>query len=95
MTADEFYASKYYEALISSNFPLTEWVEYREDEKDSEEKRAVGGFLRKRTYKEACALWWEGMSPENRAIILSMPNFDPEIFYDITGIQVEPKEENA
>lgn len=51
MTASEFYYSKYYDALISSPFILTEWVD---DE------------LKEYTYKEACANWWTKMTDENK-----------------------------
>ena len=88
MTAEEFYESKYYEAILSSPFVLTEWFEYTEKEKDTDANRSVGGYLKKRTYKEACANWWANMTDENRAIIMSMPNFDSAVFFDITGINV-------
>ena len=88
MTAEEFYESKYYKALMSSSFVLTKWFAYTEEEMDTDEKRSVGGYLKERTYKEACANWWANMTDKNRAIILSMPNFDPDVFFDITGIKV-------
>lgn len=88
MTAEEFYKSKYYRALMSSPFVLTEWFEYTDKEKDTDEKRSVGGYLKTFTYKEACANWWANMADENRSIIMSMPNFDPDVFFDITGIKV-------
>lgn len=88
MTAKEFYESKYYGALMSSPFVLTEWFEYTEKEKDTDANRSVGGYLKKRTYKEACANWWANMPDANRAIIMSMPNFDSDVFFDITGIKV-------
>ena len=88
MTAEEFYESKYYKALMSSSFVLTKWFEYTEKEKDTDEKRSVGGYLKTYTYTEACANWWANMTDENRAIIMSMPNFDSDVFFDITGIKV-------
>lgn len=74
MTASEFYKSKYYYALISSPFILTEWV----DDK-----------LKSYTFKEACANWWSKMTDRNKEIIKSIPNFNAEIFKEITGIGVE------
>lgn len=74
MTASEFYNSKYYGALTSSPFTLTEWV----DDK-----------LKSYTFKEACANWWAKMTDENKEIIKSIPNFNAEIFKEITGIEVE------
>ena len=95
MTAEEFYGSEYYRAIISSKFILTNWVKYTEEEMDTDEKRCIGWYLKKYTYKEACANWWKKMTDKNRAIVMSMPNFDPEVFFDITGIKVESEAENA
>ena len=89
MSLRDFLRSKYWEAMCSVDFPLTEWVEYSEEEKQADEKKAlIGGYLKKNTYAYACARWWEDMSEENREIIMSMPNFDAEVFKDITGIEV-------
>lgn len=90
MTVSEFYRSKYYDALCSVPFELTKWLEYGEEEKkEDENKQKIGGYLKEYTYKEACANWWSDMSKENKKIILSMPNFDKEIFKEITGIEVK------
>ena len=89
MSMRDFYRSKYWDAMCSVNFPLTEWAEYTEEEKQADEKKAlIGGYLKKNTYQYACARWWEDMSEENREIIMSLPNFDKEVFKDITGIEV-------
>ena len=34
-------------------------------------------------------IWWEAISPELKSAVLSIPNFDAEIFKEITGINVE------
>ena len=81
MTASEFYISKYYVALISSPFILTKWIE-------DESKGLIGGYLKEYTFKEACQNWWNKMSDENKEIIKSIPNFNAEIFKEITGIEV-------
>lgn len=88
MTMVEFYNSKYYNAIISAPFKLTEWISYKEEEKDTEEKRTLGGYLKHYTYKEACTHWWEKMRKEDRQMVMSMPNFDKNIFFEITGIEV-------
>ncbi|KAL1110046.1 hypothetical protein AAG570_014070 [Ranatra chinensis] len=88
-TYDEFINSKYFRALSSADFCLTEWVTYTEAEKrEDEQKNNIGGYLKSYTYKEACASWWEKLTYENRETIKQIPNFDPEIFEDITGIRV-------
>ena len=73
MSLREFRKSEFYIALLSAPFHLTEWID---------------GYLKKYSYKEACARWWGEMSEENRRIVKSIPNFDATVFEDITGIKV-------
>ena len=75
MSLREFKESKYYKALCSQPIKLMYW-----DEKEQK--------LKNRSYKKACAPWWEAMSNENKQIIMEIPNFDPDVFFDITGIDV-------
>jgi len=90
MTMREFLKSRFYKAIYSSAFKLTEWVEYSEEEKAQDEtKRLIGGYLKTYSYQEACKNWWENMTEENREIIMSMPNFDANVFKEITGIEVK------
>ena len=89
MSLRDFYRSKYWDAICSEDFPLTEWVEYTEEEKLADNKKAlIGGYLKTNSYEVACRKWWAAMSEENKEIIKSMPNFDKEVFLDITGIEV-------
>ena len=76
MSLEEFLDSKYYEALQSEPLELTYW--------DNENKE-----LKCRSYKDACAIWWSKLTEKNKKIIQEIPNFDPEIFFDITGIDVK------
>lgn len=76
MSLNDWYGSKFYNAIISVPFNLTEWVENS------------GGKLVTYTYKEAWANWWIKLSDENKKIIQEIPNFDADIFEDITGINV-------
>ena len=75
MSLEEFWDSKYYRALQSEPLELTYW-----DDKNEE--------LKCRSYKDACAIWWSKLTEKNKKIIQEIPNFDPEIFFDITGIDV-------
>ena len=79
LTLDEFYRSKYYNAIISARFPLTT------------AKLSKYGELTTITFKEACKLWWKDMTYANKKIIKSLPNFDTKIFYDITGIRTRKR----
>ena len=76
MSLEEFWDSKYYRALQSELLELTYW-----DDKNKE--------LKCRSYKDACAIWWSKLTEKNKKIIQEIPNFDPEIFFDITGIDVK------
>ena len=75
MSLWDFRRSRYYDALVSKPFELTWW--------DEETKT-----LKTRSYKEACAIWWKSLTEENKEIIQQIPNFDADVFFDITGIRV-------
>ncbi len=80
-TLSEFYKSKYWDAICSSDFPLTEWKNKAETPENG-----VDGELIVNTYEDACRRWWDGMTKANKKVIKSIPNFNVEIFCDITGI---------
>lgn len=82
MSLQEFRRSKYYDALISESLELTYW-----DEKNEK--------LKCRSYKDACAIWWSKLTEENKKIIQQIPNFDPDVFLDITGIDVREDNEDG
>ncbi len=48
----------------------------------------VGGYLHVGTGKPDYAGWWDGLSSEERATILAIPNFDADKWLYITGIDV-------
>ena len=90
MTLEEFLNSKYNKALCSVDLKLTEWVYYTEEEmKEYDDKKSTKGYLKNYTYKEACANWWSKLTEENKEIIMSIPNFDADKFYEITGIKID------
>ena len=92
MTYEEFVNSKYYDAIISAPFVLTEWHEFTEAEKnDSIIRQSIGGKLISYTYEEACDTWWNELSQEAKETIQQIPNFDAKIFKEITGIDVKKK----
>ena len=88
-TMEEFMETEWYAVLTSGEFNLTKWRDYTDEEKAQDErKRLIGGELITIPYKEACANWWASLSDEDKAIIKTIPNFDADIFYEITGIDV-------
>ena len=87
-TMREFMETKYYDAIVSAPLILTEWVKYTDDEKrDDSQKNAIGGYLKQYTFHDACKKWWGKLSSDARKTIMEIPNFDPDIFFEITGIK--------
>ena len=80
-TLSEFRSSKYFGAILSSDFPLIK----REHNPGAKENGAYDKLI-VNTYEEACRRWWNNMSKKNKAIIKDIPNFDVDVFCDITGI---------
>ena len=76
------------------NYPL-EYV-YFDDMTDEEkathpEAKTTGGYLKERTTADSAREWWACLDDDERNVIYSLPNFDPEIFEEITGIDVTKK----
>ena len=71
---------------------ITEWV--RDDDMTDEEKKqhpeysVTGGFLKNVEVEGERQEWWDGLTRENKDIVMSLPNFDKDIFKEITGIDV-------
>ena len=74
-------------------FDITEWIP--EDDMTKEEKKefptykTTGGYLRSYDYQEAWRKSWENATDEDRRRTLELPNWDNEIFREISGIDVE------
>ena len=75
-------------------FDLTVWVSH--DTATAEEKKAhkteieiCGGFLKTLSYKEAFRIAWDKADKEEHKKLLNLPNWDNEIFKDISGIDAE------
>jgi len=75
-------------------FHLTEWVR-EEDMTDQEKKdheteyKDTQGYLKVYDYKEAFKASWDKATPEDRAKTFKLPNFDKQIFEEISGINVD------
>ena len=67
------------------------WFDSMTDEEKAAhpEAKTTGGYLKDRTTADNARKWWAGLSADDRNIIFSLPNFDAEIFKEITGIDVD------
>jgi hypothetical protein len=54
-----------------------------------QEIEVCGGFLKKLDYKDAFRISWDKASPDEHKKLLSLPNWDNEIFKEISGIDAE------
>ena len=72
---------------------VAKWVE-SEDMTDEEkaahpEHETTGGYLKEIDESGRVQIWWDRLNDESKEIIKALPNFDPDIFYQCTGIKVD------
>ena len=75
-------------------FDLTVWVSHdtatdKEKEVHKKEIETCGGYLKTLEYKEAWKLAWDKVGKEEHEQLLKLPNWDNEVFKEITGIDAE------
>ena len=76
---------------------LTIWI-YKEHMTDKEKKSVDGwsergGYLKTLDYKEAWAKAWSEASERRKDWYKNLPNFDKDIFFEITGIKIDEEVE--
>ena len=54
---------------------------------ESEAAEVAGGYLTKAFSDNQ--EWWNELSDKDKEIIKDLPNFDPDVFFECTGIRVE------
>ena len=73
-------------------FNLTEWIpdtDMTDKEKiDNETFHTTGGYLKTYEYKEAFQKAYSEASQEDKDKLLKLPNFDAEVFKEISGIDI-------
>lgn len=75
---------------------VVEWVD--EEDMSDEEKashptyKTTGGYLKVLDKSECGQLWLDSLCEADKNIIKAIPNFDVEIFYQCTGINVNKGE---
>lgn len=78
--------------LMNCPTDINEWV--RDDDMTDEEKEqhpeysVTGGFLKYIEKETGRQMWWDGLSDRQKDSVMSLPNFDKDIFKEITGIDV-------
>src|SRR5574344_1327728 len=90
MTWDEWYNHDAY--CASRRLETTKWIywdDMTDKEKANNEKAYVcGGYLKVYEYKEAWKNLWDTLDDYEKETFRTLPNFDPDVFEDITGIRI-------
>src|SRR5574344_2138172 len=90
MTWDEWYNHDAY--CASRRLETTKWICWDDmtyKEKANNEKASVcGGYIKVYEYKEAWKNLWDTLDDDEKETFRTLPNFDPDVFEDITGIRV-------
>ena len=60
-----------------------------EEKEQHPEYSVTGGFLKHIEKETGRQMWWDGLSDRQKDIVMQLPNFDKDIFKEITGIIVE------
>ena len=93
MTWDEWYNHDAY--CASRRLETTKWIywdDMTDKEKANNEKAYVcGGYLKVYEYKEAWKNLWDTLDDDEKETFRTLPNFDPDVFEDITGIRIKNK----
>lgn len=78
---------------ITSNLNVLSWI-WEDDMTDEEKEQhpeysVTGGFLKHIEKETGRQMWWDGLKDRKKTIVMNLPNFDKDIFKEITGIDVE------
>ena len=56
---------------------------------DRPEAETTGGYLKEFDITDRRNEWWRSLSDSDKDVITSIPNFDKDIFKEITGIDID------
>ena len=67
------------------------WFDDMTDEEKTAhpEAEVTGGYLKQLDNSECGMIWWRGLTDYEKSIIKAIPNFDKEIFKEITGVDID------
>ena len=93
MTFEQWRSSDAYWLLDRIDFRPADWIwldEMSDEEKEQHpEAKTTDGYLKIRDNSDCCKEWWNGLSDKEKDIIKTIPNFDADKFFKITGIKVD------
>jgi hypothetical protein len=77
-------------SFIYPDLKICHWVDYKDLSKEEQttDTKNMDGKLKTLTYKEAWAEYWARASEKDKKWFQNLPNFDKNIFFEITGIKI-------
>ena len=83
--------------ILNWNYENSWWI-YSSNMTDEEKKahpeyETTGGYLKTVDFKTACKMMWDSLDEEDKEAVRNLPNFDNDVFREITGISVEGENE--
>ena len=76
--------TEYTDTEFISDYEMTD-----EEKKAHPEYTTIGGYLKKVHHEADVQRWWDTLTDYKKKTIKGLPNFDAEIFKEITGITVQ------
>lgn len=74
------------------DFRPADWIWSNEmsdvEKAEHPEHETTGGYLKIRDNTDCCKEWWNGLNQREKQVIMSIPNFDADKFFKITGVKV-------
>ena len=79
--------------VLNRNYENNWWIYSanmsEEEKKAHPEHEYTGGYLKSVSFKEACRIMWDKLTNEEKKEVKKIPNFDADIFKEITGVNVK------
>lgn len=92
MTFEQWRDSEAYDLISRIDLFTTVWVDWwkmSDEEKAAHpEHKTLGGYLKTRSLADCYNEWWSNLTKAEKQVIMSIPNFDAEKFYEITSIVI-------
>ena len=76
--------------IVYPDLHTCHWVDYKDLSKSEQntDTKNMDGMLKTLSYKDAWKEYWARATEEQKKFFMTLPNFTPEIFFEITGIKV-------